>query len=101
MGKILMLEKYKGEIEGEFTALWVATDINMNRFMSFHLALKQEGEKISNDIKNTKWMKLPEDRYKEIAKELQAVHQENYLVSQHKPLLEAPSSTHEYKGRSR
>lgn len=101
MAKIFMLEKFKGEIEGEFTSLWVATDVNMNRFLAFDLVLKQEGDNISNDLKNTKWLKLSEERYKEIEKELHAVHQENYLVSQHKPLLKTPPSTDEYKGRSR
>lgn len=41
MSKILMLEKYKGEIEGEHTSVYIATDVNMNRFMSFNLALNR------------------------------------------------------------
>ena len=101
MAKISTLEKFKGEIDGEFTSLWVATDVNKNRFLAFDLVLKQEGEKIMNDVKNTKWLKLPEERYKEISIQLHAVHHENYLESKHKPLHETPSSAEEYKGRSR
>lgn len=42
MAKILMLEKYKGEINNEFTALHIATDVDMNRFKTYTLALKKE-----------------------------------------------------------
>lgn len=80
MAKILMLEKYKGELNGEHTSIYIATDVNFNTYKSYDLKLKQVGKDIVNDIKNTKWIKINESEYNSIKSNLRAVSSVNYLA---------------------
>ena len=76
-----MLEKFKGELNGEFKAVYLATDTYLNRYKTNSLELKQIGSKIFNDIKKTKWEALSNEEYKSIKKQLLCVMSQNYLAN--------------------
>jgi hypothetical protein len=64
------IEKYKGEMRGNFTTLWVARDQNNQLYSTSNLEYKQAGKNISVDIKATNWKAITNERYSQIQDEL-------------------------------
>lgn len=75
---IKSIEKLKGELNGEFMAIWIATDLNNNLFMTYNLELKQVGDDVENDFETTKWTNISNEKYKQLSDELHSRGVTNY-----------------------
>ena len=91
MAKIKTLEKYKGELNGTYQTLWVATSENGNFLMTHDLELKQVGDNIINDIKATKWTHITNEHHHKITDEMHCVAKTNYSQLQNKPKHRLPN----------
>jgi len=67
---LLSIDKYKGELDGNYTTLWVATDKNLNHFVTHNLELKQTSDLIQNDHSITKWQNISAETFKKYSEEL-------------------------------
>ncbi len=85
MAKVVRLEKFKGELNGVYQTLWIALSKTGNVYTTEDLQLKQEGQKVINDIESTKWKSISNEHYTRIMDEMHCVHTENYVESQSKP----------------
>ena len=100
MAKIKKLEKYKGELNGTYQTLWVATSENGNYFTTHDLELKQIGNKVVNDIASTKWTHITNEHHHKITEEMHCVETKNYSLSSVKPKHEVPNKVRKDKGMS-
>ena len=69
----LKLEKFKGELDGEFTKIWIATDVRGNFFVSSDLQLKQTKDAFEPDLEATKWKSISNEQHNKITEELSLV----------------------------
>ena len=85
MAKVVRLEKFKGELNGVYQTLWIALSKTGNVYTTEDLQLKQEGQKVINDIESTKWKSISNEHYTRIMDEMHCVHTENYVESHSRP----------------
>lgn len=70
---LISIEKFKGELDGEFTALWVAIDKNMQCYVTHNLELKQVGNTTRHDHSITRWKSISNETYSKYSEELHHV----------------------------
>ncbi|WKN46447.1 hypothetical protein [Tunicatimonas pelagia] len=71
--QITSFEKFKGEISGEFTKLYVGTDSKKNRYVTHNLEFKQLKDDITIDLEKTQWKPVTEKQYKTYQRQLHSL----------------------------
>ncbi|HNP94461.1 MAG TPA: hypothetical protein PKJ63_02495 [Cyclobacteriaceae bacterium] len=71
MKQFLSIEKFKGEIRGEFTALWIATDPNGQLYLTYDLEYTED---LQPDLETTQWKAIDNTIYSLIADELRNIY---------------------------